>query len=86
MSDTNIALAKGKMKRAVIIGGGIGGLLTAKVVSNYYEEVLIVDRDDFPEKPENRSGIPQGFQPHRLTPRGKMIIERLLPGLNEELL
>lgn len=86
MSDTNIALAKGKMERAVIIGGGIGGLLTAKVISNYYEEVLIVDRDDFPEKPENRSGIPQGFQPHRLTPRGKMIIERLLPGLNEELL
>ncbi|MDY0395040.1 FAD dependent oxidoreductase [Virgibacillus halophilus] len=86
MSDANIVLSNGKMNRAVIIGGGIGGLLTAKVVSNYYKEVLIVDRDDFPEKPENRSGIPQGYQPHRLTPRGKMIIEGFFPGLSEELL
>lgn len=86
MTNTNFALAKGKTERTIIIGGGIGGLLTAKVLSDYYDEVLIVDRDDFPEEPENRSGVPQGFQPHRLTPRGKMIIEKLFPGLNDDLL
>ncbi|GIP36630.1 NAD(P)/FAD-dependent oxidoreductase [Paenibacillus sp. J2TS4] len=86
MTDANFALTKEKTERAVIIGGGIGGLLAAKVLSDYYNEVLIVDRDDFPEKPGNRPGVPQGFQPHRLTPRGKMIIERLFPGLNDDLL
>ncbi|GGP16145.1 FAD-dependent oxidoreductase [Oceanobacillus neutriphilus] len=86
MTDVNFALVKGKTERTIIIGGGIGGLLAAKVLSDYYDEVLIVDRDDFPEEPENRSGVPQGFQPHRLTPRGKMIIEHYFPGISNDLL
>ncbi|UVI33061.1 NAD(P)/FAD-dependent oxidoreductase [Paenibacillus spongiae] len=86
MTETNLAVTEGNSKRAIIIGGGIGGLLTAKVLSGYYGEVLIVDKDDLPEKPENRSGTPQDFQPHRLTPRGSMIMNRLFPGFNNDLL
>lgn len=86
MNNANLALTEGSSKRAIIIGGGIGGLMSARVLSEYYGEVLIVDKDDFPEIPENRSGTPQDFQPHRLTPRGSMIMNRLFPGFNDELL
>lgn len=86
MRNTNVALTPENTQRAVIIGAGIGGLLAGNVLSNYYKEVLIVDRDRFPNKPEIRPGIPQAFQPHRLTPRGKLIMERLFPGLTDDLL
>ncbi|MFB7642503.1 FAD-dependent oxidoreductase [Peribacillus butanolivorans] len=86
MNETNFIVTQGKSERAIIIGGGIGGLLTAKVLSAYYNEVVIVDKDDFPEKPKNRSGTPQAFQPHRLTPRGSMIMNRLFPRFNDDLL
>jgi len=86
LSETNLAVTQGKSERAIIIGGGIGGLLAAKVLSEYYGEVLIVDKDDLPEKPRNRTGTPQDIQPHRLTPRGGMIMNRLFPGFNDDLL
>ncbi|MDF2963615.1 MAG: squalene epoxidase family protein [Paenibacillus sp.] len=71
---------------ALVIGGGIAGLLTARVLSDYYEEVLIVEKDNFTKKPDERTGTPQDFHPHRFTMRGKMIIGRLFPGYEDELL
>lgn len=73
-------------ERAIIIGGGIAGLLAAKVLSEFYEEVVIVDRDAFPQQPENRPGTPQAFQPHRLTPRSRLILNRLFPDLIDDLI
>jgi 2-polyprenyl-6-methoxyphenol hydroxylase-like FAD-dependent oxidoreductase len=86
MINANLTRTEESSQRAIIIGGGIGGLLSAKVLSEYYGEVLIIDKDDFPEKPQNRSGTPQDFQPHRLTPRGSIIMNRLFPGFNDDLL
>jgi 2-polyprenyl-6-methoxyphenol hydroxylase-like FAD-dependent oxidoreductase len=86
MNEMNLAVIEGKSNRAIVIGGGIGGLLTAKVLSEYYGEVLIVEKDVLPDRPENRSGTPQDLQPHRLTPRGSMILNRLFPGINDTLL
>ncbi|CAG7653844.1 FAD-dependent oxidoreductase [Paenibacillus allorhizosphaerae] len=75
-----------KEGKALVIGGSIAGLLTARVLSDYYEEVLIIDKDDFPDKPEDRAGTPHGFHPHRFTQRGKQITERLFPGYENDLL
>ncbi|WP_318773051.1 FAD-dependent oxidoreductase [Bacillus gobiensis] len=86
MLDRQFPLAEKNTERVIVIGGSIAGLLAARVLSGYYNEVLIIDRDDFPDKPENRSGTPQAFQPHRLTPRGILILGRFFPGYNEELL
>lgn len=79
-------LTQGKTDRALIIGGSIAGLLVARVLTDYYEEVLIVDKDALPEYPQIRLGTPQAFHPHRFTERGKMIFERFFPGYEEELL
>lgn len=86
MKMEQIALSEGKRERAIIIGGGIGGLLTARVLADYYTDVLIIDKDEFPSQPVDRTGTPQGFHPHRFTPRGSMILHQLFPGFNQDLL
>lgn len=72
-------------KKALIIGGGIAGLLAARVLSEYYDDVLIIERDSFPEKPGTRPGTPQSFHLHQVLPRGEMIIEQLFPNFLKDL-
>ncbi|MDO7486950.1 FAD dependent oxidoreductase [Peribacillus frigoritolerans] len=72
--------------KAIVIGGGMGGLMTARILSDHYDEVLIVEKDDIPSGPDVRSGTPQAFHPHRFTTRGKTITERLFPGFEHDLL
>ncbi|MDQ0656148.1 NAD(P)/FAD-dependent oxidoreductase [Paenibacillus sp. W2I17] len=74
------------MKKAVVIGAGIAGLITARMLSDYYKEVIIIERDEFPTEPLNRQGVPQSFHPHRVQPRGGLIMEHYFPGYNEELI
>lgn len=74
-----------KVGKAIVIGGSMTGLMTARVLSSYYEEVLLIDKDEFPQHPADRNGAPHGFHPHRFTQRGKMITEQLFPGYEEEL-
>ncbi|KQX51293.1 FAD-dependent oxidoreductase [Paenibacillus sp. Root444D2] len=71
--------------KAIVIGGGMAGLMTARVLSDHYEEVLIVEKDDFPSGPDLRPGTPQAFHPHRFTTRGKSITEHLFPGYENDL-
>jgi len=75
-----------KEEKAIVIGGGIAGLLTARVLSDHYEEVMIVERDELPKEPSTRSGTPQAFHPHRILPRGSIIMERFFPGYVDDLL
>jgi len=74
------------MKRAVVIGAGIAGLITARMLSDYYDEVCIIERDELPSEPSNRQGVPQSFHPHRVLPRGGLILEHYFPGYNDELI
>lgn len=74
------------MKKALVIGAGIAGLITARMLSDYYEEVCIIERDEIPSEPLNRQGVPQSFHPHRVQPRGGLIMEHYFPGYNDELI
>ncbi len=70
---------------AIIIGGSLAGLLAARVLAQHFDRVTIVERDFFPEKPVPRAGIPQSRHLHILLNRGKIILEELFPGLQNEL-
>lgn len=72
--------------RAIVIGGSIAGFLTAKVLTNYFQQVTIVERDPFPNQPEPRKGIPQCTQLHILLTRGRQIMEELFPGICDDLM
>ncbi|WP_090237233.1 FAD-dependent oxidoreductase [Fictibacillus solisalsi] len=73
------------LKTGLVIGGSIGGLLAARVLSDFCSKVLIVEKDTFPDGPEHRNGTPQAFHPHRITPRGKAIIDRFFPDYEQDL-
>ncbi len=63
----------------------MGGLLAARVLSDYFEHVTIVDRDDFPTTPDHRKGVPQSYHAHALLAAGQTIIGRLFPGIMDDL-
>jgi len=71
---------------AVVIGSGIGGLLAARVLTDYVRRVTIVERDQLPQSPVFRRGVPQARHAHTLMPRGQVIFEQHFPGLMDELL
>ncbi len=73
-------------RHAVVIGGSIAGLLTARILTDYFERVTLIERDRFPLQPEPRRGIPQCTQLHILLTRGREIIEDLFPGTEAELI
>ncbi len=70
---------------AVVMGGGIAGLLAARVVSDFYETVTIIERDTLADEVAPRKAIPQGHHIHALLARGQQILEELFPGLVKEL-
>ncbi|GHO91085.1 hypothetical protein KSF_011330 [Reticulibacter mediterranei] len=70
---------------AVVIGGGIAGLLAARVLLNYFDQVTLIERDHYPEEPVARSGIPQGTHVHILFMRGQQILEDFFPGIKDKL-
>ena len=72
-------------KRAIVIGGSIAGLLSAKVLSEVFEEVLIVERDRISESAAERTGVPQSPQPHILLTQGYRLLENFFPGLERDL-
>ncbi|MGD8418197.1 MAG: hypothetical protein PVH91_14150 [Pseudomonadales bacterium] len=71
--------------RAVVIGGGMGGLVTARVLADHFTSVVLLDRDTLPDEPGDRGGIPQGHHVHTILPGGFEILDGLLPGLAQEL-
>ena len=70
--------------RAVVVGASISGLLTARVLSDVYDQVTLVDRDVMPASPGIRRGVPQGRHAHSLLAAGCAAVEDLLPGFTDE--
>jgi 2-polyprenyl-6-methoxyphenol hydroxylase-like FAD-dependent oxidoreductase len=74
-----------KYRHAVIIGGSIAGLLTARVLAEHCEYVTIVERDALSASREVRRGVPQGRHTHGLLASGLKVLETLFPGITNEL-
>jgi 2-polyprenyl-6-methoxyphenol hydroxylase-like FAD-dependent oxidoreductase len=70
---------------AVVVGASIGGLLAARVLSETYTSVTVLERDVLSDDPVARRGVPQGRHAHGLLARGREALEELFPGLTDEL-
>lgn len=70
---------------AVVLGAGMAGLLAARVASEFYDSVTVVDRDRLPDHPAHRSGVPQDRHLHNFLTRGTAILGELFPGFLDEL-
>jgi len=80
-------LAYNKLDRhhAVVIGGSMAGLLAARVLSDHFEQVTIIERDKLPQEVAPRKGVPQGQHVHALLAKGAVILTELFPDLFESL-
>jgi 2-polyprenyl-6-methoxyphenol hydroxylase-like FAD-dependent oxidoreductase len=73
------------MAQALVLGGSMAGLLAARALSDFYDTVTVVERDELQETSVARRGVPQGRQTHGLLLRGADALEELLPGILDEL-
>ena len=83
MSDRTPAQLR---QHAVVIGGSIGGLLAARTLLDHFDRVTVLDRDHLPDSPDPRKGTPQARHIHVLLTAGRRAMERMFPGLIQDLL
>ncbi|WP_051407307.1 NAD(P)/FAD-dependent oxidoreductase [Nocardia sp. CNY236] len=70
---------------AVVVGAGLAGLLTARILSHHFTDVVVVDRDRLPGQAQPRQGVAQSRHAHGLVARGQEIFETLFPGISGQL-
>lgn len=68
-------------KQAVVIGGSIAALLAARVLSNHFANVMVIERDLRPTDDLPHKGAPQGHHAHVLLKSGENVLEQLFPGI-----
>jgi 2-polyprenyl-6-methoxyphenol hydroxylase-like FAD-dependent oxidoreductase len=71
---------------ACVLGGGLAGLVAARVLADHADRVVIIEPDsqDAGANSEPRPGVPQGYQVHVLLPGGRAQLERFYPGIVEQ--
>lgn len=72
-------------KRLVIIGAGVGGCYAAGALSEFFNETLVLDRDELPSTPTARAGVSQGPHIHGLLRRPLDIACELFPNFEADL-
>src|SRR5271167_696832 len=70
---------------ALVLGASVAGMLAARALSDFFETVTVVERDQLPGIPESRRGVPQGRHAHLLWARGIEVLDQLFPGLSHDL-
>src|SRR5512135_2607392 len=66
---------------ALVIGGSMAGLLAARVLSEHFERVTIIERDRFTAEAEPRKGVPAGRHAYGLLAGGAAILGEYFPDL-----
>jgi 2-polyprenyl-6-methoxyphenol hydroxylase-like FAD-dependent oxidoreductase len=84
--DPDMPLHAGQSREhAVVIGASLAGLFAARVLSDHFGRVTLIERDPVHNRPESRKGQPQTRHLHGLLAQGKNIIERFFPGIERDL-
>ncbi|MFA3920749.1 NAD(P)/FAD-dependent oxidoreductase [Ruegeria hyattellae] len=74
-----------QQKRVIVVGAGMAGLMAAAVLSDQFSEVIIIEKDDLPRRPQVRKGVPQGAHVHTFLGYAVEAMEDFLPGIMTEL-
>jgi 2-polyprenyl-6-methoxyphenol hydroxylase-like FAD-dependent oxidoreductase len=72
-------------RTAIVIGGSMAGLLAARVLADFYRRVILVERDTLAPSTDCRRGVPQGRHTHGLLAGGREALEKLFPGISDQL-
>jgi len=72
-------------QQAVVIGGSLAGLMTARVLADHFDAVTVLERDYIDARPEIHKSIPQGNHVHGLLLGGQQAMASLYPGFHQKL-
>ena len=81
MRSKQLAQSTFDRRHAVVIGGSMAGLLAARVLSDHFAQVTMIERDRLTGDAEPRKGIPQGRHVHALLASGAAIMGEYFPDL-----
>ncbi len=74
-----------KQGSALIIGASIAGLFAGRILADYFDEVVLIDKEHLDQGPVPRKAVPQGNHLHAiLTPTFHML-KRFMPDLIDDL-
>ena len=71
--------------RAIVIGGGIAGLATARALADHFDSVIVLERDALDSDQGARPGTPQDAHLHFLQAGGLEALSTLFPGFQSDL-
>ena len=72
-------------KQAVVIGAGMGGLTAAGALADFFDQVVVLERDTLPSEPAHRAGTPQARHVHALLLSGQRALSELFTGFEQDL-
>jgi 2-polyprenyl-6-methoxyphenol hydroxylase-like FAD-dependent oxidoreductase len=70
---------------AIVVGAGVAGLMAARVLADYFDQVTLLERDQLGDVGSYRRGTPQARHAHVMIARGTAEVDRLFPRLTAEL-
>ncbi len=76
---------KNKQGRAVVLGASVAGLLAGRVLADFFDEVVLLDKESLHEGPIPRKAVPQGNHIHGILTPTFHTLERFLPELIQDL-
>lgn len=75
-----------KQGRAVIVGASVAGLFASRALADYFDDVVLVDKEGLDGGCEPRKAVPQGNHIHGILTPTYHILERFLPELIDDLI
>lgn len=73
-------------EHAIVVGASVAGLSAARVLTDGFEQVTVLEQDPLPDEPVARKGVPQARHVHLLLEAGRATLEDLFPGYCEDLI
>jgi 2-polyprenyl-6-methoxyphenol hydroxylase-like FAD-dependent oxidoreductase len=76
---------RNKQGRAVVLGASIAGLFAGRVLADFFDEVLLLDKESLNEELTTRKAVPQGDHIHGIATPTFHTLQRFLPELIQDL-
>ena len=71
-------------RQAVVVGAGMAGLPAARALADFFEHVVVLERDSLPPNAAHRTGTPQAWHTHALLRGGQQALGELFPGFEQD--
>ncbi|MFT5500556.1 MAG: 2-polyprenyl-6-methoxyphenol hydroxylase-like FAD-dependent oxidoreductase [Woeseiaceae bacterium] len=71
--------------RAIVLGASIAGLLAGRILASFFDEVILLDKEELDDGIAARKAVPQGNHVHVILTPTYVALQRYFPGLVDNL-